>query len=144
MNTKHIINVTLGAILLSSVATIPTAWADSNRDKESRFWDRHTKAKQEVIQSWKRGDLDTLNEAVFDLSKAEIYLSAYGFVSPEDERLVGRLASRPGREIRSQYDLPAFAYAIFQQELARQVGFQPNPESVFNGYSFSLKARSQQ
>ena len=144
MNPRYIISLLFGTMLLCSITHIPVAWAESDQIKEGRFWDKHTKAKQEVILSWKRGDLETLNEAVFDLSKAEVYLSAHGFVSSEDERLIGRLASRPGHEVRSQYDLPAFAYAVFQQELARQIGFKPSPEALLRGNSFPLRVRSQQ
>jgi hypothetical protein len=133
------VRLVAGGALITIAAATSAAWADTS--DAARYWQQHAQAERALILSWKRGDWDALNAAAFALSKSEIYLAAEGYVTPDDPRLVGRLAAEPGRQVRSQYDLPAFAYAVFQQELERQVGFRPQVGSLLSGNVFDVRAR---
>ena len=136
---NHAVNRCAWAYLLAALLAHPAAAQEA--EKASRFWQQHTQAKSDVMRRWKDADAAALNDAVFALSKAEIFLLAEGFVAPEDPRLVGRLAAAPSQEVRSRYDLPRFAHAVFLHELERQTGFRPRVETVLGGAVFAVRPR---
>lgn len=126
----------IGAVIMALVLTVPAHAGGPG--KQERYWHKFAEAKHELIQVWRRDASDeAYKEAIFKVGKYQTYLLA-AHVRPDDERLLGRLANGRGFTLKTAYDYPIFAYRVFKYELHRLTGFEPHPEHLLRGRTFTI------